>query len=127
MPHILVVDDDPDLVLLLKTHLEARGHSVDGAGSVAEAMTLAAARRPHAVVLDFCLPKIDGARFIEILRADPLTQETPVIVVSAASQSWVDSRLPPDPLVRLVEKPIDFAKLDKVIAELVAATAQPKP
>jgi len=126
MAHILVVDDDSDLILLMKTHLEAHGHSVDGSESVAEAMTLAARKRPQAVVLDFCLPRIDGARFIEILRADPLTKETPVLVVSAASQSWIESRLPPDPLVRLIEKPIDFPKLDRTLEDLIASSAQPK-
>ena len=127
MAHILVVDDDPDLLELLKLHFTAHTHSVDGAESVAEAMTLAARRRPDAVVLDFCLPHIDGARFIEILRADPLTKDTPVVVVSAASQSWVITRLPLDPLVRLLEKPIDFAKLDKVLEDLIAAAARPRP
>lgn len=121
MSHLLVVDDDPDLILLLKTHFEARGYSVDGAVSVAEAMILASQQRPQAVLLDFCLPKIDGARFIEILRADPLTKDTPVIVLSAAAPSWVESRLPRDSRVRLLEKPLDFAVLDEVLQDLVAA------
>ena len=127
MARILVVDDDPELILLLKTHLTPRGHSVDGAGSASEAMVLTSQRRPDVVVLDFCLPHIDGARFIEIFRADPLTKTTPVVVVSAASRSWVNSRLPPDPLVRLLEKPLDFPQMDKILAELIAASAQPKP
>jgi response regulator RpfG family c-di-GMP phosphodiesterase len=92
-----IVDDDPDLLTLLSAHYSVRGYEVAVAETCEAALRLAAERRPDAVLLDFCLPKMDGARFIEILRADELTKKTPVIVMSAASASWVAARLPRGP------------------------------
>ncbi|MDE2140831.1 MAG: response regulator [Elusimicrobia bacterium] len=121
MALLLVIDDDPDLLVLLDAHYSVRGHTVAVALTCEEGLRKASARRPDVVILDFCLPKMDGARFIEILRADELTRETPVIVMSAASRSWVSSRLPKDPLVNAIEKPFDFAALDPLIDERVHA------
>jgi len=121
MAHLLVIDDDPDLLVLLDAHYSVRGHKVSVATSCETALGLLAAGRPDAVLLDFCLPKMDGARFIEILRSDPLTRGMPVVVMSAASASWVSSRLPKDPLLRLIDKPFDFAQLDPLLHEFLAA------
>ena len=121
MANLLVVDDDTDLLVLLSAHYGAQGYAVVAAESCAGALRLAAERRPDIVLLDFCLPKMGGKRFIEILRADELTRATPVIVMSAASLNWVASSLAPDPLVRVIEKPLDFARLDSLIEEMIAA------
>jgi CheY-like chemotaxis protein len=125
MPLLLVVDDDPDLLTLLSAHYGVRGYEVAVAETCEAALRLAAERRPDAVLLDFCLPKMDGARFIEILRADELTKRTPVVVMSAASARWVASRLPQDPLIDTLEKPFEFAALDPMLENLMAAAARP--
>lgn len=121
MAALLIIDDDPDVLLLLYTRYSACGHEVTVALTCAEGLSLAASHTPDLILLDFRLPQMDGARFIEILRADELTKKTPVIVMSAASPTWVASRLNSDPLVRIVEKPFDFASLDQMIEEVVGA------
>lgn len=121
MATLLVVDDDPDLLILLEAHFGAREHTVVSALSCEAGLSLAASRQPDLILLDFCLPKMDGARLLEILRSDALTRATPVIVMSAASVDWVRSRLAPDPLVRVIDKPLDFAHLDSLIEEMIAA------
>ena len=123
MPLLLVVDDDPDLLTLLSAHYGVRGYDVAVAETCEAALRLAAERRPDAVILDFCLPRMDGARFIEILRADELTKNTPVVVMSAASASWVATRLPEDPLIRTLEKPFEFKALDPLLDELIKIRA----
>ena len=122
MATLLIVDDDPDLLVLLSAHYGTRDYVVSAAESCAGALRLASERRPDIVLLDFCLPKIGGKRFIEILRADELTRATPVIVMSAASLDWVASNLALDPLVQIIEKPLDFTHLDSLIEEMIAAT-----
>lgn len=120
MALILVIDDDPDLLILLDAHYSVRGHQVAVALTCEEGLRFAAGRRPDIVILDFCLPKMDGARFIEILRSDELTRTAPIVVMSAAALSWVSSRLPHDPLVRSIEKPFDFSALDPLVDDLIA-------
>lgn len=121
---MLVVDDDPDLLILLEAHYGVRGHLVSVSASCEAALETAAKRKPDIVLLDFCLPKMDGARFVEILRADPLTKDVPVIVMTAASSSWVASRLPKDPLLTLIDKPFDFAQLDPLVESALATAAK---
>ncbi len=121
MATLLIIDDDPDILVLLDKHCSARGHEVTAARTCAEGLSLAASRLPDLILLDFRLPQLDGARFIEILRADELTKKTPVIVMSAASPTWVASRLAPDPLVQIAEKPFDFTSLDRMIEDMVGA------
>ncbi len=123
MATLLVIDDDPDLLVLLDAHYSVRGHKVTVTTSCEAALGVMVKGKPDAILLDFCLPKMDGARFLEILRADPLTRGVPVVVMTAASGSWVASRLPQDPLVRLIDKPFDFDQLDPLIAEVLAAAA----
>ena len=127
MPLPLVVDDDPDFLVFLSAHYSARGHAVAVTETCDAALRLAVERRPDVVLLDFCLPRMDGTRFIEILRADVLTKNTPVIVMSAASASWVTARLPPDPLIRTIEKPFEFAALDLLLDELISNPARAQP
>ena len=67
--HILVVDDDIYLVQALAISLRAFGYGIDVAGSGAEALTSAAATRPHLVLVDLGLPDMDGVDLILALRA----------------------------------------------------------
>lgn len=121
MAALLTIDDDPDILLLLNQRYSARGHEVTVALTCAEGLSLAASHPPDLILLDFRLPQMDGARFIEILRADELTKLTPVIIMSAASPTWVAARLASDALVQIIEKPFDFPSLDRMIEGMVGA------
>lgn len=123
MASLLVVDDDPDLLVLLEAHYRVRGHAVAAASSCQDGLASAARGRPDVILLDFCMPKMDGARFIQLLRGDPLTKDVPVIVMSAASSAWIAAKLTSEPRVRIIEKPFDFAELDPLIDELVSHRA----
>ncbi len=125
MARLLVVDDDLDLLLLMRARFGARGHEVAVADSAGAGVAAAAVSRPDLVLLDFCLPRMDGARVLELLRADALTRALPVVVLSAADRSLVLARLPPDPLVRVLEKPFDFDALDALIRELLPGAPFP--
>jgi len=119
---ILIVDDDPDCVELLSFHLLHKGHAVIGAKDGPEALERAARERPELILLDLRMPLVDGIRIIEILRDNELTANTPIVLISAADKEWVERRLPEDPLVRFLEKPLDFPKLNEFLAELLPAS-----
>lgn len=119
---ILIVDDDADCLELLSIHLKRRGHSVNSAKDGPEALEQAAGERPHAIILDLRLPGVDGGRVVQLLRDNTLTQATPVLLISAADRRWAAKRIPTtDPLIRFIEKPIDFEHLDKTLGELLAS------
>lgn len=77
---ILVVDDEPQILRFLRPSLTAAGYDVVSAATAGEALKLAAAKAPDAILLDLGLPDLDGKEVIERLRA--FTQ-SPIIVISA--------------------------------------------
>ena len=80
---ILVCDDDPLLVDLLRFRLGSRGFTVITARDGGEAMVLVAKSPPDAVVLDAMMPVIDGYEVLRRLRSDPATAGIPVVMLSA--------------------------------------------
>jgi DNA-binding response OmpR family regulator len=85
MARVLVVDDEPDVLLLCRLNLEQRGHQVLEAPNGDEALDLAREGTPDLVVLDLMLPGIDGYQVLQALRADERTSGIPVLVLTAKS------------------------------------------
>jgi two-component system KDP operon response regulator KdpE len=78
-PHILVIDDEPQILRALKTILRERDFRVSTAASGEEGLTLAAAEPPDLVVLDLSLPKMDGIDVCARLRE---WTQIPILVLS---------------------------------------------
>ena len=77
---ILVVDDDPKTVSLVKLYLESEGHKVLCAYDGLEALRLAREERPNLIVLDLMLPGMDGLEVCRTLRTE---SDVPVIMLTA--------------------------------------------
>ena len=118
---ILVIEDDPDLCLLLATALELDGQSVVMAGTGLEAFNLAKVHHPSLIVLDLMLPVMSGEEFRAAQLADESLKSIPVLVVSARHDAAkVAERLG---AVACLVKPIDvdaFSALVKTIVPLQA-------
>jgi signal transduction histidine kinase/CheY-like chemotaxis protein len=80
---ILVVDDDPLTVSLIREILQIEGFSPRSAANGQEAMAEVARSRPDAILLDLMMPVMDGFEVVERLQADPAYREIPVVVVTA--------------------------------------------
>jgi DNA-binding response OmpR family regulator len=85
---ILVVDDDPKTVRLVRTYLEREGMSVISAADGRTAVEMAREHEPALIVLDVMLPELDGVAVTRILRHD---SEVPVLMLSA--RGGVDDRV----------------------------------
>jgi signal transduction histidine kinase/CheY-like chemotaxis protein len=81
-PLILVVEDNPEAAEILARHLEAGGFQMRVARTGAEALAMARDLLPVAITLDILLPEIDGWEVLTRLKADELTRNIPVVVVS---------------------------------------------
>jgi len=79
-PTVLIVDDEPQLRRALQLNLGARGFAVELAATGEDAVRVAAAGRPDAVLLDLGLPDMDGLEVIAALRA---WSTVPIVVLSA--------------------------------------------
>src|SRR5690606_589176 len=82
-PVVLVVDDEPDTVELIRFNLRQAGYEVITAADGAEAIQRARASRPDAIILDLMLPEMDGLEVCKILRADANTASIPVLMLTA--------------------------------------------
>jgi two-component system phosphate regulon response regulator PhoB len=85
MGRVLVVDDEPDVLLLCRLNLQQRGHHLFEAPDGATALQLAQEQRPDVIVLDLMLPGIDGYEVLEALRGDEEMARIPVLVLTAKS------------------------------------------
>lgn len=83
MPKILVVDDEPDAVELIKFNLRAAGYEVITAADGEEALKKARALLPDLIVLDLMLPEVDGLEVCKILRRDSRISSVPIIMLTA--------------------------------------------
>jgi len=80
---VLVVDDEPDIVELLRYNLIQEGYETLSAGNGMEALNQARKHLPDVILLDLILPDMDGFSICEILRCQPSTANIPVIVLTA--------------------------------------------
>ena len=82
-PRILVVDDNPTNVEILRVRLSAQGYEVVTAADGEEALTQARALDPDLVLLDVMMPKLDGISVLKELKQDAKLKFVPVIMVTA--------------------------------------------
>jgi len=117
MPRVLVVDDDPQVVRLLRVNLELEGYDVVSASGGKEALDAVDAEDPDLVVCDVMMPGMDGVEVVRRLRADKKT--VPVVMLSAkAMRSDMKAGLDAG-ANEYVTKPFDPAELIEVVDRLL--------
>jgi len=83
---ILIVEDEPVVVSVLTTRLEALGYEIIVAIDGEEALQKTEKEKPDLIILDIMLPKMDGFRVCRILKYDGRYKNIPIIVLTARSQ-----------------------------------------
>lgn len=86
MARILVVDDDPDILTLVRIKLESSGHEVLTAPDGEAGLAAAAEHRPDLVVADWTMPRLTGIEMLARMRADPVMASIPFILLTARAQ-----------------------------------------
>src|SRR2546423_9857622 len=82
-PVILVADDEPVNLALIKRRLEWEDYLIHTAGDGGQAVEVAKRVRPDLVILDVMMPVLDGLQACRLLKEDPATRDIPVIFLSA--------------------------------------------
>ncbi len=80
---IMVVDDNQDIVAIIKTILEDKGYALQFAYSGQEAFNLLGGQKPDLIILDILMPTIDGLEVLTRLKGDPDTASIPVILLTS--------------------------------------------
>jgi signal transduction histidine kinase/CheY-like chemotaxis protein/transcriptional regulator with GAF, ATPase, and Fis domain len=120
-PTILVVDDEPEVRSVLRSHLERSGYRVLEAGLALEAIEVAQARRPDLITMDVLLPDLDGLETVRLLRQHADTRAIPVVVLTGGGGREDDAAEIPS-----LVKPVDEATLLQVVRAALAGRPVPR-
>jgi CheY-like chemotaxis protein len=122
-PRILVVEDNPLNLKLVRDVLEYAGYEVVDAGTGEEGLELAAQVRPDLVLMDLQLPGMDGTEALRRLRDGVLDPGVPVAAVTALAMPQDRAAAVAAGFDGWIEKPISVRALPAQIAELLGMEA----
>jgi len=119
---ILVIDDDPNLVVYLTTLLGDHGYSTVSAKDGKEGLEKIQSEKPDLVLLDITMPEKSGVRFYRDLKENPATKAVPVVMVTGVMEEFkkfIHSRRQVPPPEGYLSKPVDKDELLKTIAAVL--------
>jgi DNA-binding response OmpR family regulator len=129
---MLIIDDSPTIVALLRKFLQQNGYQTLEAGDAEKGVEIARAERPDMIFLDIVLPGMNGFAALRQLRRDPVTREIPIIMISGneqATEQFYAQRIGADDFMK---KPFSrsevFARIERLLdAEQVPKRPAPAP
>jgi CheY-like chemotaxis protein len=120
---ILIVDDDPDFLLVCRTVLKEAGYQVAEAANGRIALDLMREERPDLVLLDVMMSSIlEGVDVSKEMESDPDLRDVPVVMVSSIATTEYAADFPSDepiPIEAWISKPIQPAVLLRTVARFV--------
>jgi CheY-like chemotaxis protein len=118
---LLVVEDIPDILTLLKATLEFKGYRVITARDGQEALEMIERERPAVIVTDILMPRMDGFNLVHRLRLNSQTRDIPVIFLSATYVAPEDKTFALSlGVTRFIEKPVNFEEFLPAISDLLS-------
>lgn len=122
---ILVVDDNPTNLKLLRVLLVGEGYEVKTAVNGEEALSLLKSFQPRLVLMDLQLPGINGLALTQMIKADPKTKDIVIIAVTAYAMKGDDQKAFDAGCDGYIAKPIDTRTLPSIVAQYLAGPASP--
>ncbi|CAN5654500.1 N/A [soil metagenome] len=116
---VMVVDDEPDIVLMVRLILELDGYDVLEASTGEDALEVLDRETPNALLLDIRLPGLDGWGVLDRLKRDSRLEETPVIMVSAHATPSTSARALREGCRAYLTKPFDSEQLLGIVKSVV--------
>lgn len=123
MARVLVIDDEPDVLLLCRVNLQHAGHDVLEASDGERGLERAKDQRPDAIVLDLMLPALDGYGVLSALQSDENTRDIPVLVLTAKAQREDRVRCWEEGASEYMTKPFSPSALSSALTQLIEMSA----
>jgi two-component system alkaline phosphatase synthesis response regulator PhoP/two-component system response regulator VicR len=121
MKKIMIIEDEDNLIELLKVNLMAEGFSVSVASNGIEGLKRTEDERPDAVILDVRLPLMDGWKVCQRLKENAKTKSIPIIILTAASQKSDAAEAKRVGCDLFLTKPFDPIELVKIVKQIITA------
>jgi two-component system, OmpR family, alkaline phosphatase synthesis response regulator PhoP len=117
---VLVIDDESDIREVAKLCLEINSDwEVITADSGQRGLAIAIAKQPDAILLDVMMPDMDGLATLERLQENPITQDIPVILLTAKVQATKEERYQTLGIAAILAKPFEPVNLARQIAKIL--------
>lgn len=126
MCRVLCIEDDAETRVLIKKSLEADGMMVDTVWGGEKGLEAAMSGRFDCVLLDVMMPGMDGYQVLQALKSQGLTNNLPVVMVTAHDDADSRKRARVAGVDGFISKPFDIQLLVDTIRDLVAARAEAK-
>jgi DNA-binding response OmpR family regulator len=126
---VLVVDDEPEIRMLVERTLRSQGYEVETAADGEEGLAKVQARPPDLVLLDAMLPKMHGFEVARRLRSDPRTRPVPIVMMTAIYRGWRFAQDARDTYGAqdYIEKPFRLDDFTRRVEAVLQATATGEP
>jgi len=121
-PLVLVVDDYADARAMYVAWLQVSGYRVAEASTAAEAIALAQAEPPAAILMDLSLPGVDGIEATRRLKADPRTRHVPVLAITGHVEAHVAEAASAAGCDAFIVKPSPAPDVVRAIGSLIDGT-----
>ncbi|HEV2123730.1 MAG TPA: ATP-binding protein, partial [Chloroflexota bacterium] len=120
---LLVIDDEADIAQMIRRYLVREGYGVRLARTLAEGLHIVRTDPPDLILLDVLLPDGDGHELLAMLKADPLTEHIPVIMLSIVSDQgrWREAGA-----TGYLTKPVKGPVIAERVRQVLSSTARPK-
>ena len=116
---VLVVDDEPDVLLLCRVNLEFEGYEVIEAADGEAALEQVREQRPDVVLLDVMMPKIDGWQVLDTIKNDEDIADIPVVMLTAKVQDQDQIRGWSQGAADYITKPFSPLALSQVLQDVL--------
>jgi len=116
---IMVVDDEPSILKLVKAALEPKGYEIITADNGVDAIHFAKTKKPDLILLDIMMPHMDGNEVRRRLHADPATKDIPVVHLSAVGDFNQQLDGLQEGAVDYITKPFSPKDLQQRVADLL--------
>ena len=116
---ILVIEDNPLNLELVRTLLEIHGYEVIDSGSAEEGIERARTEQPQLIFIDLSLPGTDGLTATQLLKADASTRHIPVVALTAHAMKGDDERARQAGCDGYMTKPIDTRSFPAAVARFL--------
>ncbi len=124
---ILVVDDDPDFVEVMRLTLEPHGYEVTSAGSGDEGLAKVQSERPDLVILDVIMSSVlDGLNMSQRMAENPEQKRIPILMVTSIANTDYAALFPTDEYISIdgfLSKPVAPELLLQRVSELLKQSA----
>ncbi len=116
---ILIVEDNPKNLKLIRDLLQFKGYQTIEAETAEAGIDLARERHPALILMDIQLPGMDGREAMKTLKGDAATREIPIIALTASAMKGDREALLAEGFDGYIAKPIDIKEVPKVVASYV--------